>query len=691
MTFREQAESLIEKKQWEELENRWMTEMESDPRRIDEFLEIARQMRKADERPRADALLDLLADTLKEQSAWTERLTVLREIGRLSRKPATLRVPLEEALRKALANRPSFDKVMAAVNFDEKDSNPVDKAEKIQTWLTYDVGEFFFMAGRGAGVVTELNAELGICRIDFEKQKRVSIPLGAAQKNLAPLPPGHLLRDKFERPAELVEEVVSAPGDAFARLLQSFGKSMGVGEVKDAMTGIVPEQRWTSWWSAARKNPRIVVSGTGVKAQYSWTETARDAEDSIRAEFKQADLRAKSDLAKKHSGRSTELADWFASRLAEAALAKAESDPALAWETLATLEKLPSDKSADFDADSLLLGPAAARVLGAISDRLLRERAIRIVHEKHPRWPKVLGELFFLEDDPRILSIIVDLLSAGAPEIRDRVIDETLRHPRRHPRAFYWYCKTAGEMETLPDRANVNLIGQMLEAIGWDEIAPVRARFRELFDRGGLAVRIMMKGDAEDQARKLLETLERFGALEEYRRDLLRDAAHMTYPSLREPQIEPVFATAEALAAKREEFERMKNVEIPATLKAIQVAREMGDLRENFEYKAARQRQEYLSARAAELASELSRVRVIDPERVDTSEIRIGTRVRLRNGDVHRDVVILGPWESDPEHGVYSNQSEAAMALLGHKTDEIVSFMGNDYVVETIERWSVGE
>jgi transcription elongation GreA/GreB family factor len=227
----------------------------------------------------------------------------------------------------------------------------------------------------------------------------------------------------------------------------------------------------------------------------------------------------------------------------------------------------------------------------------------------------------------------------------------------------------------------------MLEAIGWEEFAPVRARLRELFDRGGLAIRIMMQGNQEEQARKLLDSLERFGALEEYRRDLLRDAGHMTYPTLREPQVEPVFATAASLAAKREEFERMKSVEIPATLKAIQVAREMGDLRENFEYKAARQRQEYLSARAAELASELSRVRVIDPNLVDTSEVRIGTKIRLRNGDVQREVTILGPWESDPEHGVYSNQSEAARALLGHKTDEIVSFMGNDYVVEAIERW----
>ncbi|MFN2442461.1 MAG: GreA/GreB family elongation factor [Thermoanaerobaculia bacterium] len=687
MQFSREAETLIESKSWEELESRWMAELERDPRRLDEFLSVAHQLRKADERSRADSLLELLAEALKDADAWEERLTVLREIGRLSRRPASLAAPLEEAVRKALGTRPSFDKVMAAVGFDPKEQNPVEKAEKIQLWLTYDEGEYFFMAGRGPGVVTELNPDLAICRVDFEKQKRVSIPLGAAQKNLIPLPPGHILRDSFERPEELREEVLASPGDAFARLLQSFGRPMVVGEVKDAMLGIVPDARWTSWWTSARKNPRIVTSGKGVKASYDWSATEDDAETSIRREFDQAVHRARVDLAKKHSSRSQELADYFARILNEEVARLADTEPSRAWETLAALEKLPGKAETTIDRDELLLVPMAARVASGISDRNLREKAIEIIRERHPEWPKVFGEIFFMDDDLRILSGVIEALEKDAPEIADRLIDETLRHPRRHPRAFFWFVKTIADRDELSERATINLLNQMLEAIGWEEFSSIRARMRELFDRGGLAVRILMRGDNPEGTRKLIETLERFGSLEEYRRDLLRDAAHMTYPELRAPQIEPIFATAKALAAKKEEFERMKTVEIPETLKAIQVAREMGDLRENFEYKAARQRQEYLSARVAELSGELSRVRVIDPSEVDVSEVRIGTTVSLRNGEVQRTVAILGPWESDPEHGIYSNLSEAAHALISRKAGEVVTFMGNDYVIEGIDRW----
>ena len=327
--------------------------------------------------------------------------------------------------------------------------------------------------------------------------------------------------------------------------------------------------------------------------------------------------------------------------------------------------------------------------MAAISDKQLRERALVNVRQAHPDWPKVYSEAFFLDDEPRILSLVIEALEKeGQTDIRDRLIDETLRYPRRHPRAFYWYVKQLNEQETLSEKANYGLLFQILEAISSDEFSAVRARLKDMFDKGGLAVRIVMNVENAEQARKLLDTLERYGAVEEYRRENVRHALVMKYPSLREPQAEPIYATAEMLAKKREELEQLVKVEIPANNKAIQVAREMGDLSENFEYKSARARAEYLAARSGKLQGELSKVRVVDPAQVDTSVVRVGTKVALSNGDIRREVTILGPWESAPEHGVYSNQSDVAKALIGHAAGDIVSFMGNDYQIESIRRWT---
>ena len=689
MPFREDASALIQKKKFDDLESLWMNQIDSDPSDVDTFIHIAKALRKAEQRTQSDTLLGLLGDSLKERKLWSQRLAVLKELGRLSKHPAQIRPQIEEALRNAHGSHKSFNRVFQFANFADPASNPVDKAEKIEMWLNYDEGECFFMAGRGAGVVTELNPDLGIARLDFEKDKRVSVPLGAAAKYLVPLPQGHILREKFRDQDGLRASAKSSPAEFLAKLLQSFARPMTMAEVRDAVIGIVPEEKWTSWWTAARKNPQVVTSGAGAKATYSFAGSSGDAQKAIRRDFERADAKAKLELARKHSARGQEIADFFSSALAAEAAKLTRTDPGQAWQILTTLESLPGKYESPLDSASLLTGPMASRAIAGITDKVLREKALNLVRQQHPDWPKIYGEVFFLDEDPKILtSIIAELESAGQIEIRDRLIDETVRYPRRHPRAFYWYVKRLSDEEPLSPRATYSILFQILDALTHDEFAGVRARLKDFFEKGGLAVRIIMNQDNEEQARRVVETLDRYGALEEYRREIVKAAALMKFPTLREPQQEPVYATSDSLAKKRAELHNLKNVEIPANSKALQAAREMGDLRENFEYKAARARAEYLSARVGELAGEISRVRVLEPSQIDATVVRVGTKVELSNGDARREVTILGPWESDPERGIYSNQSEVANKLMGHAAGDIVTFMGNDYVIETIRRWT---
>jgi transcription elongation GreA/GreB family factor len=121
----------------------------------------------------------------------------------------------------------------------------------------------------------------------------------------------------------------------------------------------------------------------------------------------------------------------------------------------------------------------------------------------------------------------------------------------------------------------------------------------------------------------------------------------------------------------------------------MKAAKEHGDLSENFEYHAARQKHEYLSARIAALADELLRSRSIDPARIDASEVRVGTRVRLRDAatGAERDATILGPWDSKPEEGIYSYQSEFAERLLGAKPGERIALPEGESEVVAIAPW----
>ena len=163
----------------------------------------------------------------------------------------------------------------------------------------------------------------------------------------------------------------------------------------------------------------------------------------------------------------------------------------------------------------------------------------------------------------------------------------------------------------------------------------------------------------------------------------------MKFPELRAPAREWLYSTPEAIEARKKELTHLKSVELPANAEAMRVAKEHGDLSENFEYHAARQRHEYLSARIASLADELSRARPLDPTRVDASEVRVGTRVRLKDVDrgAERSVTILGPWDSKPEEFVYSYQSDFAQALLGSRPGDRVTLSGVPTDVLGIEPW----
>ncbi|WGF90659.1 transcription elongation factor GreA [Marinivivus vitaminiproducens] len=123
-----------------------------------------------------------------------------------------------------------------------------------------------------------------------------------------------------------------------------------------------------------------------------------------------------------------------------------------------------------------------------------------------------------------------------------------------------------------------------------------------------------------------------------------------------------------------EELKRLKTVERPAVIKAIAEAREHGDLSENAEYHAARERQSFIEGRVLELEDKLSRAEVIDITRQTGSQVMFGARVDLVDEDTDEKVTyrIVGPDESDIEKGLLSVSSPVARALIGKESGDSV-------------------
>ena len=147
--------------------------------------------------------------------------------------------------------------------------------------------------------------------------------------------------------------------------------------------------------------------------------------------------------------------------------------------------------------------------------------------------------------------------------------------------------------------------------------------------------------------------------------------------------------TARGAEMLRAELKRLKSEDRPNVIKAIAEARSHGDLSENAEYHAAREKQSFTEGRVKELEDKLARAEVIDPSKIESSRVAFGAYVKLLNVKTDEEVVyrILGADESDIEQGLLSITSPLARSLLGKEAgDEVkVRMPGGERTYEVLE------
>jgi transcription elongation factor GreA len=153
--------------------------------------------------------------------------------------------------------------------------------------------------------------------------------------------------------------------------------------------------------------------------------------------------------------------------------------------------------------------------------------------------------------------------------------------------------------------------------------------------------------------------------------------------------LDRVPVTREGYEALKKELENLKRVERPQNIKAIEEARAHGDLSENAEFAAAKDRQGFLEGRIGELGFKLANADIIDSEKLPKDRAVFGHRVLLENIDTGEDVEyqLVGPDESNIERGRISISSPLGSAILGKKPgDELILVVpGGKRVYELVE------
>jgi transcription elongation factor GreA len=149
--------------------------------------------------------------------------------------------------------------------------------------------------------------------------------------------------------------------------------------------------------------------------------------------------------------------------------------------------------------------------------------------------------------------------------------------------------------------------------------------------------------------------------------------------------------TKDGYSRLEEEYSHLKKVERPAVINQIAEAREHGDLKENAEYHAAREKQSFLEGRIAELEDKIARAEVIDVSSLSGSTVRFGATVSLIDADTEKQIKyqIVGEYEANLENGKISIKSPIARAIIGKDEEDEVEVQTpggvRTYEIEKVE------
>jgi len=297
------------------------------------------------------------------------------------------------------------------------------------------------------------------------------------------------------------------------------------------------------------------------------------------------------------------------------------------------------------------------------------------------------------------------LQEQGKTEDLRGALDRAIREHSIASPALVWLCDKRERKGTFNTLIHPRVLSAILTALEREQF--MESRDRKLHDLllndRELITDLVVDAEPEElreAMRKLLLT----PVFEELNKRSLLGRIVRVYPELESTitgesgeKQEALIVSWESLERRKAEFDDLVNKKIPQNITEIQVAREHGDLRENFEFKAAKEMQRVLQRRKAEMDRDLSLARGTDFANPDTTQVSIGTTVTLKETtDGRIDVYhVLGAWDSNPEKSILSYKAAVAKAILGHRVGETleVPTEHGDRVVEIvkIEAWKKPE
>lgn len=675
----------------------FLAQIALNPVPVDELIATLEALRGEGKGELAESWAEMMQDTLAERKLVDEALQALElRVRWAAPSPRATQAWGQEAMdvcgatwdQKALIEEAGFDRGVTAA----------EAVRRLRLLRNLREGVLCYDRTWGLGVILRVDGFYKRVEIDFERKLGHQLSLAYAAETLQLVGDDHLLAWKKRRGDELAKLIANKPGEVVRMTLRSFGP-LTVTQLQAALVpNLMPEADWKKFWERARREfksdhsivmpttrtetIRILESATSREQEW-FTRLARELNlDNILEAVE--DLAGRTPVPQLDGKRRSVVQD----RLAYAMHGALRDDPGMrarllmAAQALGLLDELGGRKTLDEFLSHSVLENTLRQLPARLNRKFLRflaetegERVIELLRRLLPRCEiTILNEIaaYFIDTDREsvLATAFKGSFASRAPGIE----------------MLTWVSRNSDKWEAwqlAPAAATMQFMMEALESDASGNRLKAQNQLRERFAKPEW-LKEWMNRLAPHEVENLLLRIKDSAAWPTLDRQSV--LAHMV--KIR-PELAPLLAsratktenagrgpvTSHRMFRERQhQLDRIVNAEIPKVAKDIAIARSYGDLRENFEYKAAKEAQSILFHRRDELMRQLQQVSPTDFKGFPTEKAGIATTLTIEYADGRRERYhILGEWDSDTERGIISSTSRMAQALSGRKAGDTVT------------------
>lgn len=579
--------------------------------------------------------------------------------------------------------------------------NPALKGAKAKL-EAMEPGAYVVHRSWGFGKITGYDESAQRLTFDFKGKSGHTMDPVFCVTTMEVLPEKHLLVRKETEPDLINQLIAEKPVELVVEALRGYANHATTAiDLEITLAQVVGEEKFKKWWASAKKavanDPRVAVPEKKTEC-YVLREIPISAEDEILEQFNTTRSARRRILLAEELVSAAKRQDTKADL---SAVLKGLADAVRDSNQLDASERLygaavRDDLAKLAGVDGSALEPsqtslvANVRDLPPIAEKIpvhFQSRFLELIKDTHPiECRDIVFNLLKVSQGKFTTECINFLVDNGyaddlAASLKRWQTEQNLRAP-----VLLWIVKNRHSKKfakLLNDLITPRLLGAIFFGIDYEALQAASARRIPLADilseDPDLIADLLSTADPET-ARDLANTLLLNQGFEELTKKSLLARFIKIFPNIQslvaseaEGKEEQLLVSRTSYDRRREEYENIVSKRIPENSRAIAAAREHGDLRENSEYKMAKQDQQILMAQKRQLERELARARVTDFKDAPTDQIGVGSVVELRQQDNSMTkYTILGAWDGDPERHIISYKTPLGSAILGKKVGDVV-------------------